>query len=75
MKSKNLDARQKVAKHIKENLMDVVDDGKIAGEELMNLDNSMAEIANLVLDSMGFQVENVSEDGTISATINLQDLD
>ena len=75
MKSKNLDARQKVANNIKENLMDVVDDGKVAGEELMNLDNSMAEIANLVLDSMGFQVENVSEDGTISARINLQDLD
>ena len=75
MKSKNLDARQKVANHIKENLMDVLDDGKVAGEELMNLDNSMAEIANLVLDSMGFQVENVSEDGTISARINLQDLD
>lgn len=75
MKSKNLDARQKVAYHIKENLMDVVDDGKVAGEELMNLDSSMAEIANLVLDSMGFQVENVSEDGTISARINLQDLD
>lgn len=75
MKSKNLDARQKVAHHIKENLMDVVDDGKVAGEELMNLDNSMAEIANLVLDSMGFQVQSVSEDGTISATINLQDLD
>ncbi len=75
MKSKNLDARQKVAKHIKENLMDIVDDGKITGEELMNLDTSMAEIANLVLDSMGFQVENVSENETISATINLQDID
>jgi len=75
MKSKYLDARQKVVNHIKENLMDVVDDGKIAGEELMNLDNSMAEIANLVLDSMGFQVKDVFEDGTISATINPQDID
>lgn len=75
MKLTNLDARQKVASHIQENLMDIVDDGKIAGEELVNLNNSMAEIANLVLDSMGFEIKSVSDDETISATISLKDLD
>ena len=75
MKLTNLDARQKVASHIQENLMDIVDDGKIAGEELVNLNNSMAEIANLVLDSMGFEIRSVSDDEIILATINLKDLD
>ncbi len=75
MKLTNLDARQKVASHIQENLMDIVDDGKIAGEELVNLNNSMAEIANLVLDSMGFEIRSVSDDEIILATISLKDLD
>ena len=75
MKLTNLDARQKVASLIQENLMDIVDDGKIAGEELVNLNNSMAEIANLVLDSMGFEIRSVSDDEIILATINLKDLD
>lgn len=75
MKLTNLDARQKVASHIQENLMDIVDDGKIAGEELVNLNNSMAEIANLVLDSMGFEIKSVSDDEIILATISLKDLD
>ena len=66
MKLTNLDARQKVASHIQENLMDIVDDGKIAGEELVNLNNSMAEIANLVLDSMGFEIRSVSDDEIIN---------
>lgn len=74
MKLTNLDARQKVASHIQENLMDIVDDGKIAGEELVNLNNSMAEIANLVLDSMGFEIRSVSDDEIILATISLKDL-
>lgn len=75
MAKNEIDARYKVFMHIQENLMDLVDDGTVEGQELAELYDSMGEVANAVLDSLGFEVQSVAEDGTITASINLKDLE
>ena len=67
-------ARYQVLVHIQENLMDMVDDGKIAGEELVELNNSMGEIAAAVLDCLSFEIETLDESKTAIAKIKLKDL-
>lgn len=67
-------ARYEVLVHIQENLMDMVDDGKIAGEELVELNNSMGEIAGAVLDCLGFDIDALNEDKTANVKIKLRDL-
>jgi len=67
-------ARYQVLVHIQENLMDMVDDGKITGEELSELNNSMGEIASAVLDCLSFDIEKLNEDKTASVNIKLRDL-
>lgn len=54
--------------------MDMVDDGKIAGEELVELNNSMGEIAAAVLDCLSFEIETLDENKTATAKIKLKDL-
>jgi len=54
--------------------MDMVDDGKITGEELSELNNSMGEIASAVLDCLSFDIEKLNEDKTASVNIKLRDL-
>lgn len=75
MVKNEIDARYKVFMHIQENLMDLVDDGTVEGQELAELYDSMGEVANAVLDSLGFEVQSVADDGTITASINLKDLE
>lgn len=75
MAKNEIDARYKVFMHIQENLMDLVDDGTVEGQELAELYDSMGEVANAVLDSLGFEVQSVADDGTITASINLKDLE
>lgn len=75
MAKNEIDARYKVFLHIQENLMDLVDDGTLEGQELAELNDSMGEVANAVLDSLGFEVQSVAEDGTITASISLKDLE
>jgi hypothetical protein len=52
----------------------MVDDGKIAGEELVELNNSMGEIAAAVLDCLSFEIETLDENKTAIAKIKLKDL-
>jgi len=67
-------ARYEVLVHIQENLMDIVDDGKIVGQELADLNNSMGEIAGAVLDCLSFEIESLDENKTATVKIKLKDL-
>jgi hypothetical protein len=74
MTTEKIDARYRVFRHIQENLMDMVDDGNITGDELKELNDSMGEIANLVLDCLGFEIESVESDSSMKVAINLTDV-
>ncbi len=54
--------------------MDLVDDGNQKGDELRELNDSMGEIANLVLDCLGFEIETIESDSSMKVTVNLQDV-
>lgn len=54
--------------------MDMVDDGKIVGEELAELNNSMGEIAGAVLECLGFEIDVLNEDKTATVKIALKNL-
>ena len=54
--------------------MDMVDDGKVTGQELVELNNSMGEIAGAVLECLSFEIESLSEDKTATVKIKLKDL-
>jgi hypothetical protein len=74
MSTDKIEARYRVFRHIQENLMDMVDDGKVEGKELVELQESMGEIVNLVLDCLGFEIESVESESSMKAIINLQDV-
>jgi hypothetical protein len=74
MTTEKIDARYRVFRHIQENLMDMVDDGNITGEELKELNDSMGEITNLVLDCLGFEIESVEGETSMKVAINLTDV-
>lgn len=54
--------------------MDMVDDGNITGNELKELNDSMGEIANLVLDCLGFEIESVEGENEMKVAIKLTDV-
>jgi len=74
MSKEKIEARYRVFRHIQENLMDMVDDGTITGDELRKLNESMGEIANLVLDSLGFEIETIESETSMKVSVNLQDV-
>lgn len=74
MTTEKIEARYRVFRHIQENLMDMADDGKVTGNELKELNDSMGEIANLVLDCLGFDVDSVEGELSMKVSINLQDV-
>jgi hypothetical protein len=74
MSKEKIEARYRVFRHIQENLMDLVDDGNQKGDELRELNDSMGEIANLVLDCLGFEIETIESDSSMKVTVNLQDV-
>ena len=74
MSKEKIEARYRVFRHIQENLMDMVDDGTITGDELRKLNESMGEIANLVLDSLGFEIETIESETSMRVSVNLQDV-
>jgi hypothetical protein len=67
-------ARYEVLVHIQELLMDIVDDGKVTGQELVELNNSMGSIAGAVLDCLSFEIESLNDDKTATVKIKLKDL-
>lgn len=54
--------------------MDIVDDGKVTGQELVELNNSMGSIAGAVLDCLSFEIESLNDDKTATVKIKLKDL-
>jgi len=74
MTTEKIEARYRVFRHIQENLMDMVDDGNVTGNELKELNDSMGEIANLVLDCLGFEVESVEGENEMKVAIKLTDV-
>ena len=74
MSKEKIEARYRVFRHIQENLMDMVDDGTITGDELRKLNESMGEIANLVLDSLGFEIETIESETSMKVRVDLQDV-
>ena len=74
MSKEKIEARYRVFRHIQENLMDMVDDGNIKGDELRKLNESMGEIANLVLDCLGFEIETIESETSMKVSVDLQDV-
>jgi hypothetical protein len=74
MTATDKNARYEVLLHIQENLMDLVDDGKVTGRELEELNISMGEVAGAVLECLGLEIESLNEDKTATAKIKLQNL-
>ena len=74
MSKEKIEARYRVFRHIQENLMDMVDDGNITGDELRKLNESMGEIANLVLDCLGFEIETIESETSMKVSVDLQDV-
>lgn len=74
MTTEKIEARYRVFRHIQENLMDMVDDGNVTGNELKELNDSMGEIANLVLDCLGFEIESVEGENEMKVAIKLTDV-
>lgn len=64
------DIRLNVWKHIKEELIDLVDDGELTDDELRLIDDSMGETANIIMNALGLQIESVEGD-KIHAVIRL----
>ena len=64
------DIRLNVWKHIKEELIDLVDDGELTDDELRLIDDSMGETANIIMSALGLQIESVEGD-KIHAVIRL----
>jgi hypothetical protein len=74
MSKEKIEARYRVFRHIQENLMDMVDDGNVKGDELRRLNESMGEIANLVLDCLGFEIETIESETSMKVSVDLQDV-
>jgi hypothetical protein len=74
MSKEKIEARYRVFRHIQENLMDMVDDGNVKGDELRKLNESMGEIANLVLDCLGFEIETIESETSMKVSVDLQDV-
>lgn len=55
--------------------MDLLDDGNLEGQELIDLNDSMGEVAGAILDALGLEVVSTTEDGTITASLQLQFLE
>lgn len=71
---KNENIQALILLHIQENLMDLSDDGKLVGEDLQSLQDSMGEIASAIIECLGLEIEEMSEDGFIKAKLKLTDL-
>ena len=74
MSKEKIEARYRVFRHIQENLMDMVDDGNVKGDELRRLNESVGEIANLVLDCLGFEIETIESETSMKVSVDLQDV-
>lgn len=74
MSREKTEARYRVFRHIQENLMDMVDDGNLKEDELRKLNDSMGEIANLVLDCLGFEIDAIENETSMKVSVNLQDV-
>lgn len=56
--------------HIKEEFLDMTDPGDLPDKELIELDNSMAELARAVMHMLGIQV--ISIDSTTEFTVKVK---
>ena len=65
--------RYEVLRHLHENLMDLVDDGNLTGDALVEMNDSMAEVAAAVLDCLGIEVVSQNDDGSINVVMRLVD--
>lgn len=65
------DTRLSIWRHIKEEFMDLADNGELTDAELVELDSSMGETARIVMHILGIKITAVS-DGKIQATLSLE---
>lgn len=75
MATMETEVRYKILLHVQESLMDLLDDGNLEGQELIDLNDSMGEVAGAILDALGLEVISTTEDGVITASLRLQFLE
>ena len=81
MSNKYADQRLSVLKHHAEMVLAFItdageDDGAdVPDAELVQQYNDAEEFSDIILQSMTLSITGVADDGTITATINLQDID
>lgn len=81
MSNKYADQRLSVLKHHAEMVLAFItdadeDDGAdVPDAELVQQYNDAEELSDIILSSMTLTITGVADDGTITATLNLQDID
>lgn len=58
--------------HIKEEFLDMTDPGDLSDKDLIELDNSMGELARAVMHMLGIQIISVDSQVEFTAKIKLQ---
>lgn len=81
MPNKYADQRLSVLKHHAEMILAFItdagedDDVDVPDAELVRQYNDAEELSDIILSSMTLTITGVADDGTITATLNLQDID
>jgi|APGre2960657373_1045057.scaffolds.fasta_scaffold53011_2 hypothetical protein len=58
--------------HIKEEFLDMTDPGDLPDKELIELDNSMGELARAVMHMLGIQVVSIDSSNEFTVKVKLQ---
>lgn len=61
-----------IQSHIKEEFLDMTDPGDLSDKELIELDNSMGELARAVMHMLGIQIVSLESPSEFTAKIKLQ---
>jgi hypothetical protein len=58
--------------HIKEEFLDMTDPGDLPDKELIELDNSMGELARAVMHMLGIQIVSIDSSNEFTVKVKLQ---
>jgi len=58
--------------HIKEEFLDMTDPGDLPDKELIELDNSMGELARAVMHMLGIQIVSIDSSNEFTVKVKIQ---
>lgn len=61
-----------IQSHIKEEFLDMTDPGDLPDKELIELDNSMGELARAVMHMLGIQIVSIDSSTEFTVKVKLQ---